>query len=310
MISGAGTIGVTATRHGVSVADNSRTARLFKITSGANPYTASEVTLVEADGTRAVTGVYDVTSAQKVLYEINGNAAVKPGRIVIGHPNPAGVGFFFDADGLAPTARIPVDFCVIKSGGNVTDIKVTWLNADGSTECETVPTCTGSTCDDLWWCTTTGVVSLPPGTEPDPADYYSGPYPTYAEALAACDSDSGGPGEPAGGTASCCSRALNSVLTATLSGGNGSTTLTWDGSTYWSGSKTLTCGMTTSFRFSTSCGLEFNCGGASWVPASAAIGSPACGPPFVSLVYTVSLPDIPSGCTTGGCTTFTVTVSE
>lgn len=315
MITGAGTIGVDLGVGGLAVADNSRAVRLFKITSGTNPYTATEVVLTETSGTRDVTGIYDVSSTRKELYEVNGNAAVKPGRIVIGHPNPAGLGFFFDADGLAPTARIPIDFCVVKNGsGYVTDIKVTWLNDDGTTECETVPECVGATCDDLWWCTTEGVVSLPPGTEPDPSVYYSGPYPTYAAAAAACDSGGGGPGEPGGGTVTCCGpQQVNSVITATLSGGYGSIRLTWDGSTYWAGSKALSCGETLYLRFAEDCSMTYSCNGTTYA-ATVAIGMTSdCGPPFVLSggTITCNMDAGGVGCSAGSCGSIVISeVSE
>lgn len=286
-----------------------RKPTLFRIVSGSNPYEADEYYLDETDGSRSATGGNELTAAHKMLYEVNGNAKVKPGRVVIGFPNPAGAGFFFDADGLAPTARIPIDFCVVKSGGNVTDIRVTWLNADGTTECETVPECSGGGCDDLWWCTTAGVVSLPAGTEPDAGDYYSGPYTSYADALAACDDDSGGPGEPGGGDASCCAdQTLNSRLFASLDGGHGTATLEWDGSR-WAGSKALSCGETLYLRYGTTCGLSFSCDGVTFVPTGGGF-PPAidCGPPFSDTSgYTCDMNDGGAGCAGGLCGTVTVT---
>jgi hypothetical protein len=315
MIDGAGTIGVDMGVGGLSISDNSRAVRLFKITSGSNPYTATEVFLDDADGSRVATATFDVVVAGKQLHEVNGNAKVKAGRIVIGFPNPVGAGFFFDADGLAPTSRLPIDFCVVKNGsGYVTDIKVTWVNADGTTECETVPECVGATCDDLWWCTTTGVVSLPTGTEPDPAVYYSGPYTTYADALAACDADSGGPGEPSGGTVTCCGpRQLNSTLYASLDGGFGTVTLTWDGSTYWAGSKALSCGETLYLRFDESCQLTYSCNGTTFTATTVLGMTSDCGPPFVYDGGTAAC-DMDAGgigCSAGSCGTVNVTeVSE
>jgi hypothetical protein len=213
--------------------------------------------------------------------------------------------FFGQHDGLDTPARTPIDFCVVKSGGNVTDIKVTWLNADGTTECETVPECTGGTCDVLWWCTTDGVVDTAAGSEP--ADWYAGPFTSYDDAVAACDADSGGPGEPGGGTASCCSRQLNTRLIASLSGGNGSMTLTWDG-TYWSGQKTLSCGETLYLRYSTTCVVTFSCNGTNYQPATVPPGSVSCGPPFVdSQTWTCNMDDAGAGCVAGSCGSVDVT---
>jgi hypothetical protein len=94
---------------------------------------------------------------------------------------------------------------------------------------------------------------------------------------------------------------LNATLTLTFDGGHGSTTLTWDGTTYWFGSKAFGCGDTVSFRFNTACSLEYICGdvGGTWTvaPCAAIEGSCfLCGPPFSTTPYTFSL-SAERGCT-------------
>lgn len=185
MISGSGTIGVSLSHGGITVDDNSRIFRLFKIIGGSNPYTAVEVQLDEADGARLPTGVYDVDSDAKQLWEVNGNTAIKPNRVVIGQPNPAGVGFLFDVGGIAPTTRTPLAVCVVRTEGVVTDIKITWQNPDGTLDCETVSECPEGGCASVWYCTEDGPVEVAVGDNP-PEGWESGPYVTETEALEAC----------------------------------------------------------------------------------------------------------------------------
>lgn len=96
MIDGIGGISYDASAGGVAIGDNTRRPRLFKITAGSNPYTASEVVLLETDGSKSNTGIYDVTAAQKVLWEVNGNTSVPVNTIVEATPNAAGLGFYFN----------------------------------------------------------------------------------------------------------------------------------------------------------------------------------------------------------------------
>jgi hypothetical protein len=104
VISGSGLIGASIGTGGVTIDDNSRGKRLFRITSGSNPYTAAEVVLDESDGSRDVTGVYDVTAAQKVLWEVNGNTSVPANTVVEATPNPSGLGFYFTGPAAGPAA--------------------------------------------------------------------------------------------------------------------------------------------------------------------------------------------------------------
>lgn len=95
MIEGNGNIGVELGVGGLAISDNRRPVRLFKISSGSNPYAADEVWLNESSGATATTGLYAVTTGQKQLWEVNGNTGVPANTIVEGVPNPAGNGFWF-----------------------------------------------------------------------------------------------------------------------------------------------------------------------------------------------------------------------
>lgn len=216
MIEGSGTIGVSMSRGGIAIDDNSRIKRLFKITGGTNPYTAVEVQLDEAEGVRVPTGVYDVDSAAKQLWEVNGITSIKPNRVVIGQPNPAGVGFLFDIGGIAPTTRTPLAFCVVKTGGVVTDIKITWQNPDGTLDCETVSECSGgegSDCNTVWYCVDGIATEVAVGDAPPTGDEVVGPFPDQVTAEQAC------PAEPV--IIEGCEYEYPPTLTATWVTGNG-----------------------------------------------------------------------------------------
>ena len=131
----------------------------------------------------------------------------------------------------------------------------------------------------------------------------SGPHATEAACLAACS------GAGAGGALSCCSREGNATMTATLSGGEGTMTLTWDGSSYWQGSKALTCGETLHLRYSTACQLAYSCNGSSYQAASGG-SAPVCGPPLSHGVFTCDMNNGLVGCVAGSCGSITVTVTE
>lgn len=118
----------------------------------------------------------------------------------------------------------------------------------------------------------------------------------------------GGGGD--GGYYDPCSRNLSATLYASLSGGEGTATLTWDGSTYWTGSKVLGCGSTLYFRVSviiSSLYLEWSCDQVNW--GGTGLGLATCTPFSVPpLVIDASNPVIGCG---GACpSTLSVTISE
>jgi len=115
----------------------------------------------------------------------------------------------------------------------------------------------------------------------------------------------------AGGTASCCSRALNEYLLASLSGGEGTLLLTWDaGNTRWAGSKALSCGETLYLRYSTGCGLTYSCDNVTYAPATRDLTPVSCGPPASDGVYTLDMDDVGAGCAAGSCGSITATITE
>lgn len=145
-----GNIGIDFGLGGVSVSDNRRIQRLFKIVSGTNPYTANEVWLRESDGATAVTGLYQVTSAQKQLWEVNGNTSVAANTIVDGVPNPAGNGFWFSSPSTGTASVITIyesttwstynttSSSVAISGSDISLAAGTWLvQAAGNTRIQT-----------------------------------------------------------------------------------------------------------------------------------------------------------------------------
>jgi hypothetical protein len=286
-------IGVSLESTGVSIADNSRTPRLFRIVSGTNPYTAVEVQLSETDGERQTTGVYDVTAESKTLWEVNGDTTVEAGRVVVGIPNPVGLGFYFDADGL-----------VSASGASGPTLPGTLFGFD-VTDLQCI--------DGVLW-----VIKRPAYWDRLGGVTYGSAY--YSHTAGCCDcpasSGSGGTSPPppppppsggTGGTASCCGRALSSTLYATLDGGNGTITLNWDG-TYWSGSKALTCGETLYLRYSTGCGLDYSCNGTVYAPVPAVNPTIDCGPPFThKATFACDMNSVALGCVAGSCGTVNVT---
>jgi len=146
----------------------------------------------------------------------------------------------------------------------------------------------------------------------------------WCEPIGACGSGSGGglcpdvpsgsgSGSGSGGTGEfgCCPGESAATLTATISGGEGSTTLSWDGSAYWQGSKALTCGSTLHLRYSAAtCAMGYCCDGVSWLPCPASIGTPTCAPFDDPRTFTCDMMDTLGGCPDGGaCGSFTVTVA-
>lgn len=303
MISSTGNIGFSADSGGLGIVDSSRPVRLFKVTGGSNPYTATAVYLDETGGTRDATGEAGPTAAMSILWEVNGYTEVPANKVVIAFPNTYGQGYFFSYPFWA--SQVPVDMCVVKSGGNVTDIRVTWQEDDGDTTCETIPECSGAGCDDLWWCTETGVTSAAGGTEP--TGWISGPYQTQAEAIAACATSGA-----SGGTLSCCSSlTLPAVLYASLSGGHGTVALYWDG-TRWQGSKALSCGGKTIYiRYLTTCGVNYSCDGSSWGSATGG-ATLTCTPTWSHGVWSADMNNTgsPNCVNDGTCGTITFTITE
>lgn len=165
-----------------------------------------------------------------------------------------------------------------------------------------------SCCPSIWYCTPDGpeeVLADGSGIYTPPADWTGGPWLTEAEATAYCPA--------AGGTAgpvTCCEPPLNtsSTMRATITG-NGTADLTWDGSTYWTGSKALSCGETLHLRYSESCTLEYSCNGTNWQPAASSLGFPDCTPSSYvdSRTHTLDMDDTNAGCAAGSCGTVTVT---
>lgn len=157
-------------------------------------------------------------------------------------------------------------------------------------------------CGGSWWCDGEECVFV--HTDDDPPEGATGPYDTAEECDGECPVV---PGE--GGVATCCGRALAGELFLTLSGGNGTVNMVWDG-TYWSGSRTFG-GCTVDFRYSTDCVLQYRCNPAgSWatatcVPTDPEAGCVACGPPFVGANYAIT-PSSLAGC---GCAVGAITGS-
>lgn len=83
---------------GATIPQFGRRDRLFKITGGTNPYSATEVWLKESTGVTADNAGWPATVANKSLWEVNGVTTVAVNVVVIGFPNPFGGGFIFDSD--------------------------------------------------------------------------------------------------------------------------------------------------------------------------------------------------------------------
>ena len=155
------------------------------------------------------------------------------------------------------------------------------------------------------------VVKRPSYWDPANGVTYGAAY--YSHTAGCCDcpasSGSGGtsppppppPGGGTGGTATCCGRPLSDTLYAALSGGQGTITLTWDG-THWVGSAALPCGVTLGVRMATSCGVEAEADGGGWAPVPMDGETLVCGPPFA---YSTALLALGAP-----CGTLSMTISE
>lgn len=201
---------------------------------------------------------------------------------------------------------------VVKSGANVTDVYQRFQDVTtdangcvsrGEPYCVVAPeTCDTSRepdyycIDGVCWAYYDGLV---------PGDYDAGPFATPE----LCDADC--PFPPAGeGEFGCCTGESAATLTATISGGHGTMTLTWDGSAYWTGSKALGCGETLHLRYlASACAPDYSCDGATWLPCSASIGSATCAPFADPRTYTCDMNDTLGGCVAGSCGSLTVTVA-
>ena len=275
MISGSGTIGASVGVGGVTIDDNSRGKRLFRIVSGSNPYTAVEVVLDESDGARVPTGVYDVTAAEKSLWEVNGITGVAADTVVEATPNPAGLGFYFTSPagvscGVLPKVHkvvVGVDFTTPKVKYRVRTVDENGCESLGPPVCENGATCS-ATEDVVYYCID-GVCwayydGLTPGT------FDAGPFATPE----LCDS---GCPVAEGELVTCCPGETTASVWFDLSGGLGSVEGVWDG-TYWSYSGDPGCGATIYLRYTTGCEVQYSCDGVSWVTATAGTGSVTCGP--------------------------------
>lgn len=206
MIDGSGgLIGFDVSSGGAAALDNTRAARLFKIVSGTNPYTASEVYLDESDGSRVPTGVYDVTAAMKLLHEVNGVDSVKADVVVEATPNQFGTGFTFTAPagsgcGLPFAFKVQVGTSVTRATVSGTSVvtgviqrfRDITISEDGCWELGEpyCVTATDDTCVDgeipdspQWWCLDGTCVEAYDGLEPAGS---TGPYATKTACVTAC----------------------------------------------------------------------------------------------------------------------------
>jgi len=141
MFDTSGDINFTSSAAGVTLEDDRRKGRLFKITSGTNPYAAQEVVLSEVDGSYT-DGAYTLSASTKGLWEINGTTTVAANTVVEGWPNPFGTGFYFDAD-PAGSAGSALD--VRNTDGTAIDATTTSLRFDKATGLSTAGTAGTST---------------------------------------------------------------------------------------------------------------------------------------------------------------------
>lgn len=175
----------------------------------------------------------------------------------------------------------------------------------------------GFTEDEKWYCivgsgencavnTSTAVIlSIADGSACNTSiQICAGPFDTEAEAEAACN-----PGR----VSATCSDVLPTSLTASLTGGEGTLTLTWsEANSRYEGSKALSCGETLYLRFDPTNddnvdGLLFSCDDTNYV--NGLPGATGCDP--YSFSATINLDGSEGGgCGGGACGSFTVTVTE
>lgn len=227
--------------------------------------------------------------------------AANEGRLVVIGP-PSGAACPCPTGGSAV-----VGFCVTTGSGGVWTGGSMIVSFPTGTAClpvEVCPSGTGS-CPTVWYCTSSGSYAYPVG--PTPSGALSGPYPTQAVARANCPySPPPPPPPPPGGTLSCCSPEDYYTLRATLDGGHGTMDLTWDGSTYWQGSKALGCGETLHLRYNTGCLIEYSCNGTNWLSVTP-LPSITCTPFTDATTYACDMNAGGAGCAGGSCGTVNVT---
>lgn len=201
---------------------------------------------------------------------------------------------------------------VVKSGGNVTDVYQRFedITTDangcvtrGDPYCVIAPETCDTTRDPDYYCISGVCWAYYDGLVP--GSYDAGPFSTPE----LCDADC--PFPPAGeGEFGCCPGESAATLTATISGGHGTMTMTWDGSAYWTGSKALSCGETLWLQYTKTCGgMNYSCDGVAWLPCPTSIGTPTCTPFADPRTYTCDMDDTLGGCVAGSCGSLTVTVA-
>jgi hypothetical protein len=127
MINTAGGISFSSSSSGVTLNDERPRHKLFKITSGTNPYAALEVFLDDSDGTTDDAARLEFAAATKMLWELRGNASVPANTYVVAHPNPDSDGWVFVYEaGVGAGAG---DYCT-NSLSNVCPIYA-WIKLDG-----------------------------------------------------------------------------------------------------------------------------------------------------------------------------------
>lgn len=275
---------------------------IAQLTSGVSPYSWQErvetAAGVWADGPRS--GTADAYQAQP-----SAGTPTTPAEndlvLLRASPTVAGVYEFVATGAGPPCAGLPfmhkvmvgVDFT-----GSQVRYRVRSVDANG---CETLgpPVCeTGATCSETedmeYWCIGGVCWTVYDGLTPADAD--AGPFATPELCAAGC------PVAP-GGTITCCDPDLElaATLYLPLSGGNGTLSLVWDGSTYWqSAAVVLPCGETVEVRFGEGCVIDSRTNGGAWTPGTVDLFSLVCAPFSLGVSLTIG----------GGCGTLTGTLSE
>jgi hypothetical protein len=164
---------------------------------------------------------------------------------------------------------------------------------DGTGPFDTAEECAAA-CVDAWYCTEDFECVLVAAGDDPPAGA-SGPHATEGDCAAACE---------AVGTGCCEGVGVPETLFISLSGGNGSVTMTYAAG-FWTGSKAL-AGCTVSFRISEAggcAGIEYSRDGSTWVAASCLNGESGCtvtcDPFSVSGTYTFSSAALGGACSFG-----------